>query len=252
MKMRFVCGSWVLWLGLQTADTVNAHPTSCSSPPVVTIKNGTLKGSYNPNYDQDFFLGVPYAAPPVSDLRFQLPAPPTPWNKIRNADTYGPWCLGNSLGLTGFSKDTLSLESEDCLHANVIRPAGTNAGAKLPVLAWIQGGGWDEGSSADQRYNGSFLFSHSVAMDSPILFVSFNYRLGIFGTLAGPAIEEAGLTALLLRDQRQAFAWIQENIASFGGDPSRVTVFGESAGTVLWWPGRRALPRCHHREWWPI
>ncbi|KAL9575842.1 hypothetical protein ACKAV7_000005 [Fusarium commune] len=122
--------------------------------------------------------------------------------------------------------------SEDCLHINVIRPSGSHTNSKLPVLVWVHGGGWLEGSAADGRYNGSFLVDKSVRMGMPIIFASFNYRLGAFGILAGSALEKAGLVNLALHDQRQAFAWIQENIAQFGGDPSLVTVMGESAGAL--------------------
>jgi carboxylesterase type B len=124
--------------------------------------------------------------------------------------------------------------SEDCLYMNIVRPSRTVHDIKssplLPVLVWLHGGGWQEGSANDDRYNGSFLVQRSVEMGTPIIYVNFNYRLGLFGRLSGPAVHEAGLNNLLLHDQRQAFAWIQENIAQFGGDKTRVTIMGESAG----------------------
>ncbi|TQV91629.1 carboxylesterase family protein [Cordyceps javanica] len=126
----------------------------------------------------------------------------------------------------------MATTSEDCLYLNIVRPAGLPLNSTLPVLVWIHGGGWEEGSAADQRYNGSFPVRTAVDMGSPIIFVSFNYRLGIWGLISGPSVEKAGLTNILLHDQRQALAWVQENIAQFGGDPSRVTVMGESAGAV--------------------
>lgn len=217
------------WTVLQTYVVVSASPVSRASP-VVKLQNGTLAGLYNPTYHQDLFFGVPYASPPVGSLRFHKPTPPKAWNGTKMADSHGPWCMGNSLHLAGFSQTMPENMSEDCLHLNIVRPSGTHVNAKLPVLAWIHGGGFIEGSANDLRNNGSFLVRNSVQMNSPIIFVSFNYRLGVFGLLAGSALENAGSTNLALRDQRQALIWIQENIGRFGGDPSRVTLMGESAG----------------------
>ncbi|KAL5585704.1 hypothetical protein FOVSG1_013396 [Fusarium oxysporum f. sp. vasinfectum] len=217
------------WTVLQTYLAVSASPVSRAGP-LVKLQNGTLEGLYNPTYHQDIFLGIPYASPPVGSLRLQKPTPPKAWNGTKMADSHGPWCMGNSMHLAGFSQTMPEDMSEDCLHLNIVRPSGTHANAKLPVLAWIHGGGLIEGSANDLRNNGSFLVRNSVQMNLPILFISFNYRLGVFGILAGSALENAGLTNLALRDQRQALIWIQENIARFGGDPSRVTIMGESAG----------------------
>ncbi|KAM3542043.1 hypothetical protein ARSEF1564_005075 [Beauveria bassiana] len=125
-----------------------------------------------------------------------------------------------------------SKESEDCLHLNIVRPAGPPSNTSLPVLVWFHGGGFEEGSAADQRYNGSFPVKTALGMGSPIIFVSFNYRLGVWGSISGPPIEEAGLANIFMHDQRQALAWVQENIAHFGGDPLKVTVMGESAGAI--------------------
>ncbi|KAK2011787.1 alpha/beta-hydrolase [Colletotrichum eremochloae] len=212
-----------------------AHPVAChplASAPTVTIKNGTLIGTRNPTYNQDFFLGVPYASPPVGDLRLRKPVPPESWNGTRVADTYSNWCFGIDLGLPGFSQNSTGPMSEDCLYLNIVRPANVPPTAKLPVMAWIHGGGFLEGSANDPRYNGSFLVDNSVKMGIPVIFASLNYRLGAFGMLAGSEAEKAGVTNVFLRDQRQALYWIQENIAEFGGDPSKVTVFGESAGAI--------------------
>lgn len=140
--------------------------------------------------------------------------------------------IGN---LPGFTQafDSVAPTSEDCLYLDILRPATARPEqAPLPVMVWIHGGGWATGSGTDPRYNGSFLVQNSMEMETPIIYVSINYRLGTFGFLAGSAIEEAGLTNNGLRDQRQALIWIQENIAAFGGDPDRVTIFGESAGAA--------------------
>lgn len=211
---------------------VTATPIYDAKPPSIQLSNGTLVGSYNPSYHQDFFLGVPFAASPTGDGRLRMPAPPKAWNGTKAADSYGPWCFDNSIALVGFSQNTTHRMSEDCLHLNLVRPAGTRATDRLPVLAWIHGGGWQEGSANDGRYNGSFIVQRSEEMGMPIIFVSFNYRLGVFGMMAGSAIRQANATNLGLHDQRQALAWVQENIGAFGGDPSRVTVMGESAGAL--------------------
>lgn len=209
----------------------SAAPTKHTSP-VVHIQNGTLAGLYDPIYHQDFFLGVPYAASPVGQLRFSMPAPAKAWNGTKSVKTPGPWCMGNSLGLVGFSQNISAPMSEDCLHLNIVRPTGMKRFEKLPVLAWIHGGGWQDGSANDGRYNGSFLVQTSVRMGTPIVFVSFNYRLGVFGMIHGPAVAQIESSNLLVHDQRQALRWIQENIAHFGGDASRVTIMGESAGAA--------------------
>lgn len=114
---------------------------------------------------------------------------------------------------------------------NIIRPAGLGPNSKLPVLVWIHGGAWVEGSASDPRYNGSFLVQQSKEMDSQIIFASFNYRLGVFGLFPGSLDERDGITNVLLHDQRQALQYLQDNAAAFGGDPDKVTLMGESAGT---------------------
>ncbi|KAH5327167.1 carboxylic ester hydrolase [Parastagonospora nodorum] len=218
--------------------------SSPQSTPLVNVKNGTLAGVHNAAFNQDFFFGIPFATPPVGKHRLQRPEPPQAWNGTRNADVHSPWCAGSSqlVGhLPGFTQsfDSVAPTSEDCLYLDIVRPATAlpeqaplPEQASLPVLVWIHGGGWVTGSGTDPRYNGSFLVQKSVKMETPIIYVSINYRLGTFGFLAGSAIEAAGLTNNGLRDQRQALLWIQENIAAFGGDPDRVTLFGESAGAA--------------------
>ncbi|KAJ9611134.1 hypothetical protein H2200_004317 [Cladophialophora chaetospira] len=180
-----------------------------SGPPTVALKNGSYHGSRHPTYDQDFFLGMPFAQPPVGDLRFRNPVSlNTTWEGTKNATQYGlacygygsdDWVLGNPVG-------------EDCLTLNVIRPTGTQPDAKLPIGVWIYGGGGSEGSSLDPRYNLSFIVQQSVQIGKPFIGVSLNYRLQAFGFLFGSAVSKAG------------------NIAAFGGDPTKVTIWGESAG----------------------
>lgn len=122
-------------------------------------------------------------------------------------------------------------QSEDCLYLNVVRPAGFEQ-KQLPVGFWIHGGGFVNGGGGDQRYNLSFIVEQSVKIGKPIIGVSVNYRLSAWGFLHSNEVVGEGITNLGLRDQRIALHWVQENIAAFGGDPRKVTIFGESAGAA--------------------
>lgn len=139
---------------------------------------------------------------------------------------YGPTCYG-------FGSNTLLnlTQSEDCLSLNVVRPSGY-AGDPLPVLLWIYGGGFRQGASADPMWNLSYVVETSVKNQQKVLAVSINYRLSFLGFPAGKQAAAAGITNLGLKDQRIALQWVQENIAAFGGDPRKVTVWGESAGAT--------------------
>ncbi|KAE8140477.1 Alpha/Beta hydrolase protein [Aspergillus pseudotamarii] len=202
--------------------------------PVVTIRNGTLLGVHNARYHQDFFLGIPYAQPPVGGFRYEHPQSLNEsWEVPKQADSYGFWCHSAPLSLPGYTQNGFHHEEdEDCLTLNVVRPSGVTPTSHLPVLVYIYGGGLQEGGSADQRYNMSFLVQESVKMGSPTIGVSFNYRVSGFGFLSGRAFKDSGLANLGLYDQRKALHWIQENIAAFGGDPTRVTIQGESSGAL--------------------
>lgn len=146
------------------------------------------------------------------------------WNSTHEATKYPPHCIGYGGDDVGYDA------SEDCLYLNVIRPAGIDDTAALPVAVWIYGGGLVSGGSADRRYNLSFIVDRSVEMGTPVIGVSLNYRLSAFGFLAGKEALEAGSTNIGFRDQRLALQWVQENIDAFGGSPDEVTVFGESSG----------------------
>ncbi|KAK3323073.1 lipase [Apodospora peruviana] len=188
--------------------------------PTVKTLNGTYRGQYLPEWDQDVFLGMPYAQPPVGALRFRWPQSlNVSFGAVRRASTYGYSCMqyrGN------FNM------SEDCLSLSVVRPAGAHE--SLPVLVWIFGGGLYTGSTADPQYNLSGIVRVSQDMGRPILAVSMNYRLNMYGFLQTPQILAEGSSNAGLIDQRMAMRWIQENIAAFGGDPRKVVIWGESAG----------------------
>ncbi|TVY52499.1 Lipase, partial [Lachnellula suecica] len=205
---------------------VAAGVAAAATSPLVSVKNGSYSGVYNPTYHQDFFLGVPYAQPPVNDLRFRVPQSlNSTWNSTVPATAYSPFCVG-------YGGDDLGHEtSEDCLYLSIVRPTTTAAGsAPLPVAVWIHGGGLFEGGSNDPRYNLSFIVQNSVEMNKPMIAISIQYRLSAWGFLGGKEALEGGATNLGLRDQRLGLHWIQENIAAFGGDPKKVTIWGESAG----------------------
>ncbi|PSR76556.1 Alpha/Beta hydrolase protein [Coniella lustricola] len=206
----------------QTHGRNSASTAAGVAGPTVTVKNGTLEGLYSTEYDQDFFLGIRYAEPAQ---RFELAQPlNSSFDGTQSAKAYGPSCVGYGTDDYGYPL------SEDCLYLNVIRPAGLNATASLPVALWIHGGGLYEGGSSDKRYNLSFLVEDAVELGTPIVGVSINYRLSAYGFLAGREALAAGVANNGFRDQRQALRWVNENIAAFGGDPAKVTIWGESAG----------------------
>jgi para-nitrobenzyl esterase len=173
------------------------------------------------------FKGIPYAAPPVGALRWRKPAPVEPWEGVRQADEWGPRAMqGDRLG----NIDPLnSRMSEDCLYLNVWTPAGSERD-RLPVMVWIHGGSNSVGAGSEPTYDGGMLARRGVVV------VTINYRLDVFGFLAHPELtSESGEAAsgnYALLDQIAALRWVRENIAAFGGDPERVTVFGESAGAM--------------------
>jgi len=172
------------------------------------------------------FLGIPYAAPPVGDLRWKPPMPATKWKGVRQATEFGARCMQSPVFSDMVFRDPGL--SEDCLTLNVWTLA-KDAKAKLPVMVWIYGGGFVAGTTSEQRQDGSVLAQQGVVV------VSMNYRLGIFGFFVHPQLaaesgrNSAGNYGLL--DQVAALQWVQDNIAAFGGDPSNVTIFGESAGS---------------------
>lgn len=215
-------------LTVSASSALTIRNTPDRTPPSATTKNGTYIGRYEPAYDTDYFLGMPFAQPPVGDLRFRTPRSLNEsWSDTRNATEYSPQCIG--YGMDTWSQG--NYVSEDCLTLNVVRTADDRA--KLPVLIWFHGGGLVNGGSSDRRYNQSFIVQQATEAGMPIVAVSVNYRLSSWGFLYCQEIQDEGSTMNGFRDTRLALHWIQENIAAFGGDPSRVTIMGESAGGAI-------------------
>lgn len=191
--------------------------------PVVKTDSGKVRGQIEG--DLWSFKGIPFAAPPVGDLRWREPQPPESWRGVRDARFFGADCMQ-----IPFPSDAAPLgtePAEDCLYVNVWRPAETEQQEALPVLVWIYGGGFVNGGASPEVYDGAEFARQGV------VFVSFNYRLGRFGYFAHPSLkiemDHAGLNFGLM-DQQAALRWVQNNIEAFGGDPEQVTIMGESAG----------------------
>ncbi|MDQ2833398.1 MAG: carboxylesterase family protein [Acidobacteriota bacterium] len=192
----------------------------------VKTDKGEVEGLYTDDHQVLAFKGIPYAAPPIGELRWQPPQPSAPWKHTLDAKNFGSHCIQPSSFADMVFHDPGP--SEDCLTLNVWAPAKAKRGS-LPVMVWIYGGGFQAGSTSEGRQDGQFLARRDVVI------VSMNYRLGIFGFFVHPELtaesphHASGNYGLL--DQTAALTWVRNNIAQFGGDPSNVTIFGESAGS---------------------
>src|SRR4051812_33487240 len=189
---------------------------------VVDAPCGTLRGAVSAGVAA--FKGIPYAAPPVGPLRWCPPEAPPRWSGVRDALAFGP-----DFPQAANPRLRAPRQDEDCLHVNVWAPVDSAPGS-LPVMVWFHGGGFTAGSGSDARSDGALLAARGVVV------VSFNYRSGLFGFFAHPALsaESAHRTSgnYGLLDQMAALRWVADNIAAFGGDPSRVCAFGVSAGSA--------------------
>ena len=213
---------------------VFSGPESSISQGVSTVtsnheRSGIVQTTYGPvlgfvDEGMQKFLGIPYAAPPVGELRWRPPTSPHPWEEPLEVVSFGPICAQTSICFPGFGSTS---STEDCLYLNVFVPIAheLDGQQKLPVMVFIHGGGFASGASND--YNPA-----SLVNDGNIVFVSFNYRIGIFGFFSHPAInaEDHPSGNYGIMDQQLALAWVQKNIEYFGGDTTNITVFGESAG----------------------
>jgi para-nitrobenzyl esterase len=228
-------------MGVGTAAFSQA-PAPSQTPPVVRVESGDVQGVVEDGVAS--FKGIPFAAPPVGELRWRPPQPPVKWTGVRPAVDFGANCMQGRGGgpppgagaragappAPPAGAPAVQPPSEDCLFLNIWRPASATPGAKLPVMVWIHGGGFVGGSGASPGTSGTQFAKQGVVL------VGLNYRLGRFGFFTFPALsrerpdDTKGNYAYM--DQIAALQWVKRNIAAFGGDPNNVTIFGFSAGGV--------------------
>ena len=213
---------FLLLLGVQLLPPAVAQTTDLR----VKTANGTVEGLVEAS-DVRAFKGIPFAAPPVGDLRWREPQPTQNWNDVRPAKQFGPRAMQRAIfGDMNFRSNGMS---EDCLYLNVWTPA-KSGNEKLPVLVYFYGGGFVAGDGSEPRYDGESMAKKGIVA------ITVNYRLGLFGFMAHPELTQesphkaSGNYGYL--DQSAALRWVQQNIAAFGGDPKRVTIAGESAGSI--------------------
>lgn len=206
------------------AALIMTTPYSCAAPDdhVVAIDSGKVQGAIDGAIVS--WKGIPFAAPPLGPLRWRAPQPVQPWSGVRRTSSYAPDCM--QLPFPSDAAPLGTTPSEDCLYLNVWKPTG--AGARLPVIVWIYGGGFVNGGSSPPTYAGAALAQQGA------LVVSFNYRIGRFGFFAHPALTRERADGVIgnygFMDQIAALEWVRRNAAAFGGDPANVTIAGESAG----------------------
>ena len=209
--------------------------------PVLTISGGKVQGVASETKDVLVYKGIPYAAPPVGDLRWKAPQPVIPWMGVLKADKFGAACIqadqvetptpdGQVNYYKEFYTDGDPVRSEDCLYLNVWTPASGKGEAKLPVAIWIHGGAFDHGYGYEKEFDGEAYAKRGIVL------VTINYRLGLLGFISHPALSQenerkvSGNYGLL--DQLAAIEWVRQNISQFGGDPQNITCFGQSAGAM--------------------
>lgn len=207
-------------------SSLRAQSSRCF-PVQAQLRNGAIEGLYDVKTGLQTYLGVPFAQPPVGELRWKAPQPLAPWSGVKPTKRFGPTPVqGIVFGDMSNRSDGMS---EDCLYLNVWTPAKRDT-VGLPVLVYFYGGGFVAGDGSEARYDGASMAQRGIVV------VTTNYRLNIFGMFAHPELsaeapyKASGNYGLL--DQAAALRWVQENIAAFGGDPKKVTIAGESAGSV--------------------
>ena len=217
------------WVLGSLASCVLAHCCTVLAAvpePKVKTAQGEAIGKWIESGTEKAFLGLPYAAPPVGELRWKAPQLPSPWKGVRDATNFGARCEQWHIW-----NDYLFLDSgpsEDCLYLNVYAPASAKQTSKLPVMLWIHGGGFTAGAGSEPRYTNPALVAKNVVL------VTINYRLSVFGFLASEDLVKEGqghAGNYGLMDMAAALRWVKTNVAMFGGDPGNVTIFGESAGS---------------------
>ena len=213
--------AFVLFMKTSTGQTNNCFPVQTK------IENGTIEGLYDTKTSLQLYLGIPFAQPPVNELRWKAPQPVKNWDGIKETKKFGPRAVQGSV--FGDMNPRSNGISEDCLYLNVWTPAKRNI-TGLPVLVYFYGGGFVAGDGSEPRYDGASMASKGIVT------VTANYRLNIFGFLAHPELsaeapyKSSGNYGFL--DQTAALKWVRKNIGSFGGDPSKITIAGESAGSI--------------------
>ena len=199
-----------------------ALPAAAQSGPAATVTGGPIQG-VSPADGMVFFRGIPYAQPPVGELRWQPPQAPKAWTGVRLTKSFAAPCAQNAGGRMQDGS------SEDCLYLNVWAPQWPAQG-RFPVMVWFHGGGNYGGTASSDNFDGASLARHGVVV------VTVNYRLSVFGFFAHPDLTRESLKKASgnygLLDQIASLEWVKKNIAQFGGDPSNVTIFGQSAGAV--------------------
>lgn len=216
--------AWLVAVILAVLGGTAATAAPVADRPVVTTVQGAVAGRVEPGGVRAF-KGIPYAEPPLGDRRWRAPVPVQPWKGVRDATRFGAGCIQPPWPAGSVYNDNITNVSEDCLFLNVWAPAHAR---KAPVIVWIYGGGLVYGSTSEPYYDGSHFAAHGV------VFVSMNYRLGVLGWLALPALSAGSPRGVSgnygLLDQIAALKWVRQNVAAFGGDPGNVTIMGESAG----------------------
>lgn len=201
--------------------------TDYNFPVQVKIENGTIEGNYDTKQGLQLFLGIPFAKPPIGDLRWKAPQPPDNWKGVLQTKKFGPRPV-QGIVFGDMNSRSAGL-SEDCLYLNVWTPAKHDTKG-LPVLVYFFGGGFVAGDGSEPRYDGASMAKKGIVT------VTINYRLNIFGFFAHPELSKEasykGSGNYGLLDQNAALKWVQKNIAAFGGDPQKVTIAGESAGSI--------------------
>ncbi|HXA76937.1 MAG TPA: carboxylesterase/lipase family protein [Candidatus Acidoferrales bacterium] len=219
-RFKFATVTTMVFSALIFVSTLTAQ-----TPKPVRTDAGPVQGSVENGIT--IYKGIPFAAPPLGDLRWRAPKPAAPWKDVLQADKFAPACMQVPVVMPALGLDALTV-NEDCLYLNVWTPAKMPKD-KLAVMVWIYGGGFTIGGTSLAQYDGRNLAKKGVML------VSIAYRLGALGFLASPELsaEQGGHSGNYgLMDQIAGLQWVKKNIAAFGGDPNRVTIFGESAGGI--------------------
>jgi len=242
---------------LSLCAVVSLLSFSTQNNETVKVTGGLISGTKSKEDDIRIFKGIPFAAPPVGDLRWKAPQPVQPWTGVKQCDAFGASPMQNSPAPFSMWTEEFLIPkepiSEDCLYLNVWTKA-TTPKEKRPVIVWIYGGGFGSGGCGCAIYDGEAMAKKGI------VFVSINYRVGVFGFFAHPELTKESPNNASgnygLMDQVAALQWVKKNIAAFGGDPYNVTIAGQSAGSMSecklfggFAINKRFISKSHCREW---